>query len=249
MKNSIILFLLLTFWSCAPKNYLADVTSRNYRMEKGAYTHDADVAGMIVPYKEQLDKIMLEVIGQNEVELTKGKPNSSLTNWFADALYEEMNATKGYKVDFAIQNYGGVRITALAAGPVTVGSIYELMPFDNTMYVLTLKGHQVQALLDKVVESNGWPLSKSVQCVSEFGKAAFVKIHGKPLDPEAEYMAAIPDYVANGGDNMHFLKDGPKIETGMLVRDILINYVKRQTAEGKVLKADMTPRIIASGSE
>src|SRR5690606_28429240 len=153
----------------------------------------AEVAGMIVPYKEELDKIMLEIIGQNQVELTKGKPNSPLTNWFADALYEEMNATKGYKIDFAIQNYGGVRINALAAGPVTVGSIYELMPFDNTMYVMTLKGHQVQSLLDKVVESNGWPISKSVQCISEYGKAARIKIHGKLLEPEAEYVVAIPD--------------------------------------------------------
>lgn len=249
MKLKFLILLFLGIWACTPKNYLADVTSRNYRMEKGAYTHDAAIAGMIAPYKEKLDAIMLEVIGQNEVELTKGKPNSPLTNWFADALYEEMNATPGYKVDFAIQNYGGVRINSLAAGPVMVGSIYELMPFDNTMYVLTLRGDQVQALLDKIVESNGWPLSKSVQCTSEFGKAAKVQIHGKMLDPNAEYTAAIPDYVANGGDNLHFLKDCPRIETGMLVRDILIQYVKRQTASGKILKADPSQRIIPSGNE
>lgn len=249
VKSNLFFLLFLSLWACTPKNYLADVTSRNYRMEKGAYTHDGDIAGMIAPYKEKLDAIMLEVIGQNEVEMVKGKPNSPLTNWFADALYEEMNATKGYHVDFAVQNYGGVRVNSLAAGPVTVGSIYELMPFDNTMYVVTMKGHQVQALLDKIVDSNGWPLSKSVQCTSEFGKAAKVKLNGAPLDPEAEYIAAIPDYVANGGDNLTFLKDCPRIETGLLVRDILINYVKRQTAEGKILKADPTPRILSSGNE
>ncbi|MBK8620181.1 MAG: 5'-nucleotidase C-terminal domain-containing protein [Saprospiraceae bacterium] len=235
------------FGSCAKKNYLADVTSRNYRIEKGSYTNDVAISDMIAPYKEKLDLTMNEVIGQNTTEMTKGKPNSTLTNWFADALYDEMNHMQGVKVDFAIQNYGGVRVNSFAAGNVTVGNVYELMPFDNTMFVLTMKGDKVQQLFDKIAESNGWPISKSVQFRVEFGKAADVTIHGKPLDPAKEYMAAIPDYVANGGDNMDFRRDCPKWESQKYVRDILINYIKRQTSMGLPLSADPSKRILLSG--
>ncbi len=44
---------------------------------------------MIRPYKLELDKTMNEVIGYCDEELTKGKPSSNLTNWFADVLLDE----------------------------------------------------------------------------------------------------------------------------------------------------------------
>jgi 2',3'-cyclic-nucleotide 2'-phosphodiesterase (5'-nucleotidase family) len=251
MNYKIVLYILffLGLNSCSKKNYLADVHSRNYRIEKGAYTNDVAISDMIAPYKEKLDKTMNEVIGYNEVEMTKGKPNSSLTNWFADAIWEEVNMLPGMQADFAVQNYGGVRVNSMAKGDITIGTIYELMPFDNTLFILTMTGEEVQQLMDKIAESNGWPLSRSVQFVTEFGKAANVRIHGKPLEVKKEYKAAIPDYVANGGDNMSFITRCPRAETGKLVRDILIQYVKRQTASGKVLKADESKRILESGKE
>ena len=249
MYKNILLYIILAWVGsgCTKKTYLADVSSRTYRIEKGSYTNDLAISDMIAPYKAELDKTMNEVIGQNESEMTKGKPNSTLTNWFADAIWEEVNVQPGLKADFAVQNYGGVRVNSFAAGPVTVGAIYELMPFDNAMFILTMTGAQVQSLFDKIAESNGWPLSRSVSFTTEFGKAAGVKIKGKDLDVNAVYQAAIPDYVANGGDNMDFLKECPKVETGKLVRDLLISYVKRQTAEGRPLKADTTTRITESG--
>jgi len=249
MYKKILLYICIAFSAaaCTKKTYIADVTSRTYRIEKGSYTNDLLISDMIAPYKEELDKTMNEVIGQNEAEMTKGKPNSSLTNWFADAIWEEVNAQPGLKADFAVQNYGGVRVNSVAAGPVTIGSVYELMPFDNTLYILSMTGAEVQMLFDKIAESNGWPVSRSVSFTTEFGKAAGLKINNKEIDLDAVYQVAMPDYVANGGDNMDFLKDCPKVETGKLVRDILISYVKRQTAQGRILKADMTPRIKESG--
>ena len=247
-KNIILYIILVGLGSgCAQKTYLADVSSRTYRIEKGSYTNDLAISDMIAPYKAELDKTMNEVIGQNEAEMSKGKPNSSLTNWFADAIWEEVNVQPGLKADLAVQNYGGVRINSFAAGPVTIGAIYELMPFDNSLYILSMTGAQVQMLFDKIAESNGWPVSRSVSFTTEFGKAAGLKIGGSDIDLNAVYQVAIPDYVANGGDNMDFLKDCPKVETGKLVRDLLISYVKRQTAAGRVLKADTTPRIKESG--
>lgn len=246
MRNKIIVYIsfLLVFSACAKKSYLADISSRNYRIEKGSHSNDVAISNMISPYKEKLDLVMNEIIGYNPVEMTKGKPNSSLTNWFADALWEEVNEQQGLAVDFAIQNYGGVRQNAMAKGNITIGTIYELMPFDNTMFVVTLNGEEVQLLMDKLADSGGWPLSRSVQFTMEFGKAVDIKINGKPLDSKAEYKAAIPDYVAQGGDNTTFLQNCPRLETQILVRDLLIQHVKRKTAKGEQIISDPTQRIL-----
>jgi len=57
------------------------------------------------------------------------------------------------------------------------------------------------------------------------------------------YNAAIPDYIANGGDNMDFLKNSSSFNTGALIRDMLLNNVKSATAEGKSIPSINEKRI------
>ncbi len=244
MYNKIILILLVSLTiSCSKQYHLADIQNRSYRIEKASYPVDVKVAAMIEPYKLQLDKTMNEVIGYCDTELTKGKPSSNLTNWFADVLLDESQKLVTDRIDFAVQNYGGIRIPVLAKGDVTVGKIYELMPFDNIMYILELKGSTVKHFFDRMAESGGWPVSRTVNFEIAFGKAKNITINGMPLDTNAVYNAAIPDYIANGGDNMDFLKDAKTNNTGALIRDMLINNVKSITAAGKTIKSITDQRI------
>lgn len=235
--------LLFTFFACSKVYHVADVQHRNYRIDKASYPVDVNMANMIEPYKLKLEETMDEVIGFNEEELTKGKPQSSLTNWFADALLDEAQKLVADSLDFAIQNYGGIRIPVLAKGNITVSKIYELMPFDNIMFVLKLKGETVQLLFDKMAESGGWPVSKNVYFEIAYGKAKNIKIKGLPLNTDKVYNVAIPDYIAQGGDKIDFLKDSQSYNTGALIRDMLINHVKESKAHGKNIKADLTTRI------
>jgi len=57
------------------------------------------------------------------------------------------------------------------------------------------------------------------------------------------YVAAIPDYIANGGDNMIFLKDVKTTNTNALIRDLLINNIRFNTSQGRNIKSNPTPRI------
>jgi len=229
--------------SCAKVNHVADLKNRNYKIEKASFPVDTKVAEMIEPYKAQLDQTMNEVIGYNEAEMIKGKPNSSLTNWFSDVLLEESQKLVTEKVDFAIQNYGGIRLPTIAKGDVTVGKIYELMPFDNLMYIQELPGSTVQLLFDKIAESGGWPLSHSVSMDIAYGKAKNIYFHGVALDTNKVYVAAIPDYIANGGDNMDFLRNVKTNNTGALIRDLLINNIRFHTSQGKNIISNPSVRI------
>lgn len=234
-----IFFVVVTLISCQRYIHTADVTHRKYQIESASYPVHTGIAAMIEPYKLGVDSVMNEVIGYNDVELLKGKPSSTLTNWFTDALHEATQNLVTDKIDFTIQNYGGIRVPSLAAGNVTIGSIYELMPFDNLMVLVPMSGHVCQQLLDQLAESGGWPVSKDVRFKIYYGKATDVTIGGVPLDTNRTYTVAMPDYVANGGDNLSFLKDLPTNTTRALVRDLIIDHLRRH----KRIVIDPSPRI------
>lgn len=244
MKKYWFVILIAFLFSCGKVYHVAEVKPRSYRIEKASYPVDTKVAAKIEPYKLRLDGIMNEVLSYNDEELTKGKPSSSLTNWFADVLLTETQKMVQDSLDFAIQNYGGIRISSLPPGEVTLMKVYEMMPFDNTMYVLELKGETVQQLFDKIAESEGWPISRNVYFEIAFGKAKNIKIKGTPLSLDKIYRVAIPDYVANGGDNMSFLRDCKVHDTHTLVRDMLVTHLRDLKAKGLHIIADKTPRII-----
>ncbi len=238
MRYFIGIFIFF-FISCNSYVHIADIKHRKYQISAASYPVHTGIAAMIEPYKLGLDSVMNVVIGHNETELTKGKPSSSLTNWFTDALHEATQKLIADPIDFTIQNYGGIRIPSLAKGNVTVGSIYELMPFDNMMVIVPMLGSDCQKLFDKFAESGGWPVSSGVKFKIHYGKATDITIGNQPLDTTRSYIVAMPDYVASGGDNYTFLKDLPQNNTKALVRDLLIDHVRRN----KRLIADNSPRI------
>ncbi len=244
LHRYLFFILLLASSACAKKiQHIAEIETRNYRFDKISAGVDIESVKLIEPYKAQLDKTMNEVIGQNVEEMVKGKPNSALTNWFADMLHAQTQKVSKEEIDFAMQNYGGIRINSLAKGDITVGKIYELMPFDNIMFILTLDSAGVHQLCDKFVGAGGYPVSSSLHLEMDYGKASDIMIKGKPLTNRREYRIAVPDYIASGGDNMPMFQGRPSVNTGIFLRDMLITAVRETTASGQMIKADMTERI------
>ncbi|OAV44904.1 5'-nucleotidase C-terminal domain-containing protein [Lewinella sp. 4G2] len=189
-----------------------------------------EVAGLIAPYKAQLDAKMNRVLAEIVTPLKKGSPESNLGNWMADIM--QVAATEYYPdhpIAFAATNSGGLRVSEIGAGPLIVSEIYELMPFDNKLVVLPLTGVQVKEFINHIANSGGWPVSDELR-VNRSGGKLNVKIKGRALDPAATYYVATIDYVANGGSNSSMLKGIPQIETGYFLRDVLIDFAGRSTA-------------------
>lgn len=241
LKISLVLAVFL-FISCSKQVYVTEVRPSAVRIDKTAVVVDPAISAIIAPYKIRLDSTMHKIIGISETELVKNKPNSSMGNWFADILYAE--AVKiNPEVDFAVQNYGGLRIPSLPQGNITVGKIYELMPFDNTLYIMHLSGEITKKLLDRIADYGGWPISKNITFTAEYGEARRVFIKGKPFDINTYYWVAIPDYVANGGDNCSFLVGQEAQDTGLFIRDLVIRHLEERYKAGEIIKADLEERI------
>lgn len=244
-KLSLLLLFILLVTACKV-NHLAYIQPQGYRMEPQSATAsrtDPVVENMINPYKVKLDAEMNEVLGVVTKTMEKGKPESALGNWMSDLFYEQISEyTKG-NIDFASMNYGGIRIPTLQAGEVTRGKIYELMPFDNLLVVVYADAATVQQFVDKIAQSGGIPVSKQLRFELKGGKAQNVTIHGKPLESDRIYKIGVSDYVANGGDDCTFFIDKKRDNLGILMRDAIINYTKKQTAQGKKLEAEKDGRI------
>lgn len=246
LRKYIFLVVIVVLIS-AGCNSVQHISKTDVRYEllnsKSVTAADEDVTAMIAPYKVEVDKEMNEVLGNVPADLTKRKPESTLGNWYSDAMID-IAAKKGYNADFAISNYGGLRIPQITAGPLTMGELFELCPFDNLLVIVEMKGDIVDSLLQQTASTEGWPVSKGIKMVITDKKMVQCTIQGVPLSTSATYKVAMPDYVANGGDGLKVLITQKRVQTALLIRDMLIEYARDATASGKEITSSIDGRIV-----
>lgn len=205
---------------------------------------DSQIVKMILPYKTTLDAKMNVVIGFAPEALIKKLPESNLGNFFSDALFirakQIPNTDTAHLV--AMFNSGGLR-TSVPEGDVHVRNMFELMPFENELVLIPLKGSQLLLVLNAIADKGGAPLA-GVRFKIANHKAEDIFIHQTALDTNFVYTIATSDYLANGGDKF-FNVETPKTftKTNLLLRDILIDYCKEQYKQNKPISGIIDGRI------
>jgi len=219
---------MLSLFGCKTNTYLSKVDTERITIDKERQADvDAKIAALIDPYKTELDAKMNKVIGTLTMSLEKAKPQNTLGNWMCDVIHERAEHYYGKHVDFAHQNYGGIRVNSIAAGEITTRMIYELMPFDNKIVIVELQGDNIMEMIKHLASNGGRPISASLRMkVDEEGIPSDVLIDGKPIDLTQTYVMALPDYVANGGGGCDFLKPLKQVEIGWNVREAIIDYLE-----------------------
>lgn len=197
---------------------------------------------MLQPYSEEVNQKMNDVVGTATVSMDKKQPESTMGNFFADALLFMAREKYAEQIDAAVINYGGLRLNQLPAGQVTRGKIFELMPFDNLLILQKMKGQTLLEFLDLTAAKGGWPLAGITMQIKN-KKAVNVMVNGKPLDPSATYTLANSDFIANGGDNADMLRPIPQIVNGYLMRDAFFDYIAKMKAAGKDISAQLENRV------
>jgi 2',3'-cyclic-nucleotide 2'-phosphodiesterase (5'-nucleotidase family) len=231
-------YLLLITWfafvfSCKPVYNSKSIGTQNISVEKDNLVIDSQVVKLYLPYKEILEKDMKRVISYAGEEMIKGKPESGLTNLLSDLLLEEgkkftQKENPDIQPEISYFNYGGIR-TFLPKGDITVGKIFELMPFENEMVFIQLSGVQIQEFFD-IVASRGGDSLAGVEFIISGEKAKNVKVGTQNLNPDKYYWLVTNDYSASGGDNLEVFKQRREIVgSGQKIRDIIIsNFEVRQ---------------------
>jgi 2',3'-cyclic-nucleotide 2'-phosphodiesterase (5'-nucleotidase family) len=245
--NKLFIFLSLSFfflYSCQKVFHIADVQSRNYEVESNAESSaNEEIANLISPYKIQIDELMNEVIGESAITMIKAKPQSTLGNWVADLIYKKSQEIYKDSIDFSVVNYSSILTTRLSKGSVKRGKIFELMPFENMLVVLKVKGDIVQLLFDRMADNGGWPISAQIRSEIRAGRPQNITINGEPIDTDRIYKIALSDYLANGGDQCFFFREQPRDELDIKFRDAILSFIEEQTTTGKMLDAEIDFRV------
>lgn len=231
-----------SFWSCNHSFALYDVEDSAVKLTQAYTEQDQKIEAAIQPYRAELAATMNEVVVVSSGNLVKAKPSSPLGNLLADATKAMASDLLAEDIDIGIMNYGGIRVPSISAGNVTIGNVYELMPFDNYLVVLRLKGSELQHLFDAIAAGGGWPIAGAKFTISE-GRATQIMLKGSSLDLDREYSVAISDYLANGGDHLDMLKGIAQESTNILLRDAFMAYFRKLHEQGKQLPLDNEIRI------
>lgn len=123
---------------------------------------------------------------------------SAVGNFTADFLF------KGYAdlADGSFTNNGGVRAN-LSEGPLTYGSVYDVLPFDNQASLIKVKGKALTKIVELGIKRNHSGISWSqVEFKATKCHVDYVKINGELVKEDKEYRLITNDYLANGGGGL-----------------------------------------------
>jgi 2',3'-cyclic-nucleotide 2'-phosphodiesterase (5'-nucleotidase family) len=144
------------------------------------------------------------------------------------------------KADVAVMNNGGIRAD-LQAGQATYGSFFEIQPFGNTLYRLTVRGRDLRAYLERLVGRDINAHVSGVSLVYLPGRPAGSRIStvtmadGKPLRDDATYTLVLSNFLVGGGDGLGVAGAAIKTEPlGIPDLDALVRYVRAQPSPLRV---------------
>ncbi|MCX6304583.1 MAG: bifunctional UDP-sugar hydrolase/5'-nucleotidase [Bacteroidetes bacterium] len=163
----------------------------------------------------------------NKIVGTAEKPlegEDELGSLMADALTSQL------QVDFAFQNRGGIRVSSMAQGAITLKDIYKLDPFNNQVVIFTMKSDEIRSLIcygyqhEKGIDLQ---VSGMTYRVTDDGKGQCAKVEmsdmsGKPIDPAGEYSVAMSNYMAY---TYKFDHKDPGTPSTLTTAEALIRYL------------------------
>jgi 2',3'-cyclic-nucleotide 2'-phosphodiesterase (5'-nucleotidase family) len=239
--GSIFIFILVISSACKQVWHISDMHSKtiliNAQYNRSIRTQDT-TESTISPYREKIKGEMERIIGVSEISMPKAKPESTLTNWIGDMMFRQTTKISGESIDFAFSNYGGIRLNELPQGSISVGLIYELMPFDNHLVVIDMPGRIVSEMFIFFAKTNGgWPVSEQVLATFSKNTLQNLYIKGEEVNPEKIYKVATSNFLADGGDNLEFLIPLNRRDYPVWIRDAMINDIEESTQNDEMIKS------------
>ena len=240
-KSFFFLFAVLVLCACQrPSVQVVSATTEALSIDASLDPiQDTDYLAQLAPVKEALEREMNVQIGFAPERLWVREPECPMLNWASDALWEAAKKVYDGRVDIAIVNMGGMRCE-WPAGPITKGSVFELMPFDNMLVVLTLNGSDIIALCESFARYGGQGVA-GMRVKTVDGKLADVQVAGKPVNPVALYTVATSDYLSGGTDHMDALTHYVEYWNSELkIRDLYLEAVREQDTIRAAVDGRMT---------
>jgi 5'-nucleotidase/UDP-sugar diphosphatase len=155
-----------------------------------------------------------------------------------DALHE-----RGVNVDVVVHGIID-RLAGLKTGPVTVGDVWKVVPYENTIGVVQLTPAELREVLDENADTYNnsafrgiWGLKWTFDPEARRGERTISLLHadGSPLDENRKLAVAFNSYdLAGGGkrwNRLRELADRPEsqlVEYDFQTRQAVIDYIRKR---------------------
>lgn len=234
-RRSFALLALVPALSCGPSR-LHNTKIEGKKIPVTAEIQSVpEIDNFLKPYREHIDKDLDNVLAYSPETMDKSKSingwQTTIGNFMAkvtfDAADKLLFQREKIHVDGALLNHGGIR-SIIPKGNVTTRTAFEIMPFENALVVMALKGEQINEIAAYLAkEKKPHPLEGINIVLDSAGTVKRVTVQGKPVDPNKVYYVATSDYLSNGGDNMEFFKKAvASYDMNYKLRNIFIDYFK-----------------------
>jgi 5'-nucleotidase len=229
-----------------------DITARNIVMAPLADPVPPALSNLMATVKQRSHAAMSRPVARLAVPVISRVMNeageSPMGNLVADA---QLAAVKNLGVQIAFMNNKGIRGNLISdAGNVTnFGQNTAVLPFGNTLILMSLSGAQIRILLEQQVwldvEAQD---GRNVLQVSEgftytwdrnrpVGQRVIpesVKLNGIALDDATEYRVVANNFLAGGGDRMPMFPLGKnRVDTGIKDLEIFIAHLRAREQSGQ----------------
>ena len=154
--------------------------------------YDQEIEDYIASVNDELGSVNLAVAGESVTE------RYQLYNWITNVM------AVGTGADVAISNTGGVRSTGdiMSGEYVTLAQLYEIFPFDNTIFMMELTYNELNSILDN-------------------NSLHYSVMDGVSLSSGQTYTVAVNSYVYFW-DQFIEMHEEADIDTGLYMRDLLV---------------------------
>ena len=228
---------------------LGRFTDSSYVMPSGAVfsleSPSAQVARALLAVQPHMAPLK-KVVGHSARMMMnlRDNPDLPLGNLFADVLRSYGTKYFGVPMDFAITNFGGIRVP-MPEGAITLEDISSMFPFKNYLCYCKIRGSELQKLFEQLAGTKAFQATSGATVRVKAHKLESVLVGGEPIDPQRIYNVATIDFLLDGGDNLRIgaLSEDVKL-THVLLKEIMLDYVEGMEAQGKIIDAASDGRVI-----
>lgn len=178
---------------------------------------------------KNLSKVLNEKLGTLSQDLIHDRKGSltPLGYWATDVM------RKYAKADIGITNGGGLRRT-LFKGDITMGDLYEIMPFDNQIVIVKMTGKELRKVIDHGIGASfmtdgqfaGLKVKYNPKAKYENRIVSMTLEDDTPIEDNKIYTIVTNDFIITGGDKYDFSKALEVKDLFIPIRDVLVENIK-----------------------
>ena len=204
-----------------------------------------EVAAMLMEVQPKMAPLKV-VVGHNARFMDNPRTECDLPigNLVADALRAKAADFFQMPVEFALTNYGGIRIP-MPEGAVTLDDIESMFPFKNYMCLAKLRGSELTRLLEQLAKTPAFQAVSGCRVKVKAHELVEAEVDGAPIDPKRLYNVATIDVLLSGGDGIAVGARAEDVKlTTVLMKDVMLDFIRGKEAAGEIIDYQKDGRVV-----